>query len=67
MLEKGDMKQSTSPWVPPVVPAQMKDEMMHLCVDYHKINNITHKDAYPFLCVLSGYWQVEVEEDDCTM
>lgn len=36
MLEKEVIQESSSPWAAPIV-----------CVDYHRLNALTHKDAYP--------------------
>ena len=82
MLEAGVVEESTSPWASPIVLVKKKDGSVRFCVDYRKVNKITHRDAYPLpridstldtlsgaqwfstLDLLSGYWQVEVDETD---
>ena len=66
----------------PIMMVWKKDGSLHFCIDYHKLNSVTHHDAYPLpridsildsltgstyftaLDLASGYWQVEVEEQD---
>lgn len=82
MLGRKVIQPSTSPWASPIVLVKKKDGSTRFCIDYRKINAITHKDAYPLpriddtldtlsgaqwfstLDLLSGYWQVEVAEED---
>ena len=47
MLKKDVVQPSSSPWASPIVVVQKKDGSYRFCVDYHKINTITRKDAYP--------------------
>ncbi|XP_073510768.1 uncharacterized protein [Phyllobates terribilis] len=47
MKEAGVIRDSCSPWAAPLVLVRKKDNTMRMCVDYRKINRITHKDAYP--------------------
>ena len=47
MLESAMVERSTSPWASPIVLVRKKDGMVCFCVDYHKVENITRKDAYP--------------------
>ena len=81
MLEQGVVQPSSSPWSSPIVMVK-KDGSWCFCVDYRKLNSVTHQDAYPLpridatldslsgaayfttLDLASGYWQVEVEEQD---
>ncbi|XP_073500632.1 uncharacterized protein [Phyllobates terribilis] len=47
MKEAGVIRDSCSPWAAPLVLVKKKDNTMRMCVDYRKVNCITHKDAYP--------------------
>ena len=82
MLENEVVQPSSSPWASPIVLVKKKDNSFRFCVDYRKLNEVTHKDAYPLpriddtldslsgskwfstIDLLSGYWQVEVAEED---
>ena len=47
MLEQKVIRPSCSPWSSPVVMVQKKDGSWRFCIDYWKLNAVTHGDAYP--------------------
>lgn len=47
LLQKGKVKESSSPWSSPVVLVTKKDGSQRLCVDYRQLNAATVKDAFP--------------------
>eukprot|EP00731_Ephydatia_muelleri_P020689 Em0013g416a len=79
MLSRGVIRPSSSPWSSPIVMVRKKNGSWRFCIDYRKLNAVTHQDVYPLDAILeslagstlfttldlaSGYWQVEIEEDD---
>ena len=82
MLKNKVIRPSTSPWSSPIIMVRKKDGSWRFCIDFRKLNSVTHKDAYPLpridetleslagstifstLDLASGYWQVELEEND---
>lgn len=47
MLESGVIRESCSPWVACIILVRKKDGSWRFCVDYRKLNAVTHKDAFP--------------------
>jgi hypothetical protein len=47
MLSKGLIRPSASPWGSPVLFVDKPDGTIRLCVDYHKLNEVTIKNKYP--------------------
>ena len=47
MLDHNVICPSTSPWSSPVVMVRKPDGSWKFCIDYRKLNSITHRDAYP--------------------
>jgi len=47
MLAQGVIEPSSSPWLSPVMVIRKKDGTFRLCIDYRKLNSITHCEAHP--------------------
>ncbi|XP_063785579.1 uncharacterized protein LOC134933980 [Pseudophryne corroboree] len=47
MRSNGVIRESHSPWAAPMVLVKKKDGQLRFCVDYRKLNSVTHRDAYP--------------------
>ena len=47
LMDKGFIRQITSPWVAPVLFAKKRDKTLRLCIDYQQLNRVTIKNRYP--------------------
>ncbi|KMQ87652.1 reverse ribonuclease integrase [Lasius niger] len=47
MEAAGVIKPSQSAWSSPVVIVKKKDGKQRFCIDFHKVNDVTKRDAYP--------------------
>ena len=47
MYEQGIIEPAAGPWCSPVVLVKKKDGGTRFCIDYRKLNNVTHRDSYP--------------------
>ena len=47
LLDKGIIRESSSPWASPIVVVRKKDHSIRLCVDYRRLNSLTTKNAFP--------------------
>jgi len=47
MLRQGIIEPSDSPWSSPIVVIRKKDDKHRFCIDFRRVNEVTHRDAYP--------------------
>jgi hypothetical protein len=53
LLDKGYIRPSASPWGAPVIFVPKKDGMQRMCVDYRSLNEVTIKNKYPCLGLMT--------------
>ncbi len=46
MVKEGMITKNSGPWCSPIVLVRKKEDTIRFCVDDHKLNDATHKDAY---------------------
>ena len=51
MLDGGAIRPSQSPWCNAMVLVRKKDGSLWFCIDFHRLNARTKKDAYPLPCM----------------
>ncbi len=49
MEKEGMITKNTGPWCSPIILVRKKDDTIRFCVDYHKLNDVIHRDTYPLL------------------
>ena len=47
MISSGVIQRSDSAWASPVCLVRKKDTSYRFCIDYRKLNAVSHKDAHP--------------------
>ena len=47
LVQRGMVEPADGAWSSPVVLVCRKDHSWRLCIDYHWLNNVSRKDAYP--------------------
>ncbi|CAD6923626.1 unnamed protein product [Tilletia controversa] len=67
LLDRGLVRESSSPWGFPVLFVPKKDGGWRMCVDYRSLNQLTVKNGYPCFSkidLVSGYWQIRLAAAD---
>ena len=61
LIYKNYIRPSVSPWRAPILFVKNKDNTLHLCIDYRKLNKMTIKNRYPFPRIDNMFDQIHGE------
>ena len=57
-IQRGFICASIYLWASPILLVKKKDGPMHMCVDYHGLNEVTIKNKYPLPCIVELFDQL---------
>ena len=60
VLDKGFIRPSVSPWGAPVLFLRKKHGSLRICIDYRQLNNITIKNKYSILGLMTCFTKLSV-------